>query len=109
MSGKIRCFILCLMCLGYISEYAVASHQNNDSNAIRHTRKNLIVINSYNENAPWVQAYITPFMIEAARRKDLQCQMVHLSSTLITNDSVFEKVQNGIFERFQNNKPEYLV
>lgn len=109
MSGKIRCFILCLMCLGYISEYAVASHQSNDSNAIRHTRKNLIVINSYNENAPWVQAYITPFMIEAARRKDLQCQMVHLSSTLITNDSVFEKVQNGIFERFQNNKPEYLV
>lgn len=69
----------------------------------------MIVINSYNENAPWVQAYITPFMIEVARRKNLQCQMVHLSSTLITNDSVFEKVQDGIFERFHNNKPEYLV
>lgn len=109
MSGKIRCAILCLMCLGCISEYAVASRQSNDDNLIERPCKNMIVINSYNENAPWVQAYITPFMIEAARRKNLQCQMVHLSSTLITNDSVFEKVQDGIFERFHNNKPEYLV
>lgn len=91
MSGKIRCVFLCLMCLGCISEYAVASRQSNYDNLIERPCKNMIVINSYNENAPWVQAYITPFMIEAARRKDLQCQMVHLSSTLITNDSVFEK------------------
>lgn len=108
MSVRIRCVVLCLLCLSYISEYAVASRLSN-INVIEPLPKNLVVINSYNESAPWVQAYITPFMLEAARRKDLQCQMVHMNSTLVTNDSVFEKLENGIFERFHDNKPEYLV
>ena len=71
--------------------------------------KELLIINSYNESAPWVQDYITPFMQKAAETDGLNCNMVHMNSTLIRTDSMYNQVKEGIFNRFRDNHPNYLV
>lgn len=71
--------------------------------------KELLIINSYNESAPWVQDYITPFMLKAAETDGLNCDMVHMNSTLIRTDSMYSSVEEGIFNRFKDNRPNYLV
>ena len=72
-------------------------------------QKQLLVINSYNESAPWVQDYITPFMLEAAKNKDLTCNLVHMNATLVRTDSLYSMVVDGIFDRFRDEKPDFLV
>ena len=72
-------------------------------------QKQLLVINSYNEGAPWVQDYITPFMLEAAKNKDLTCNLVHMNATLVRTDSLYSMVVDGIFDRFRDDKPDFLV
>lgn len=71
--------------------------------------KNLLIINSYNESAPWVQSYITPFMQEAAYNDRLHCNLVHMNSTLVRTDSMYYKIENGVFDRFKHNRPDFLV
>lgn len=71
--------------------------------------KKLLIINSYNESAPWVQSYITPFLLEAAKDDRLDCDVVHMNSSLIRTDSMYENIENGIFDRFSNSHPDYLV
>ena len=71
--------------------------------------KNLLIINSYNESAPWVQSYITPFMLEAANNDRLNCNLVHMNSTLVRTDSMYYKIENGVFDRFKHNRPDCLV
>lgn len=71
--------------------------------------KNLLIINSYNENAPWVQSYITPFMLKAANNSWLNCELVHMNSTLVRTDSMYHTVESGVFNRFKYNRPDCLV
>lgn len=72
-------------------------------------QKELLVINSYNESAPWVQKYLTTFLLEAAGNDRLQCNMVHMSGGLIRTDSLYAQVADGIFDRYRNRHPDYLV
>lgn len=72
-------------------------------------QKQLLVINSYNEGAPWVQDYITPFMLEAAKNKDLTCNLFHMNATIVRTDSLYNMVVDGIFDRFRDEKPDFLV
>lgn len=72
-------------------------------------QKQLLVINSYNEGAPWVQDYITPFMLEAAQSDNLNCNLVHMNSSIIRTDALYNEVADGIFQRFVDNKPDLLV
>lgn len=71
--------------------------------------KELLIINSYNESAPWVQDYITPFMLEAAQSDNLNCNLVHMNSSIIRTDTLYNEVADGIFHRFVDNKPDLLV
>ena len=71
--------------------------------------KELLIINSYNESAPRVQDYITPFMLEAAQSDNLSCNIIHMNSSIIRTDALYNKVADGIFQRFVDNKPEFLV
>lgn len=99
-----------LLIVGLVLNYVEAGATRPKPNTeVERSCKKLVVINSYHESAPWVQGFVTPFMMEAAKRKDLTCQLVHLNSSLIRNDSVFERTENGLFQRFSNNKPDYLV
>lgn len=72
-------------------------------------KKNLLIINSYNESAPWVQDYITPFMLEGANNDDIDCNLIHMNSSLIRTDSMYNAIEDGIFNRFSERKPDYLV
>lgn len=78
-------------------------------NAFASPRKELLIINSYNESASWVQPYLTTFMKEAAYSESLNCNIAHMNSTLIRDTAFYNKVENGIFERFDGNHPDILV
>lgn len=70
----------------------------------------LLILNSYNEGAPWAQEIINPIMREVSNRDGFQAvEVVHLNSTLIHNDKDFDNMSRGIFDRFVDRKPDYLV
>ena len=72
--------------------------------------KRLLTLNSYNEGAPWAQEIINPIMREVSNRDGFQAvEVVHLNSTLIHNDKDFDNMSRGIFDRFVDRKPDYLV
>ena len=72
--------------------------------------KRLLILNSYNEGAPWAQEIINPIMREVSNRDGFQAvEVVHLNSTLIHNDKDFDNMSRGIFDRFVDRKPDYLV
>lgn len=72
--------------------------------------KRLLILNSYNEGAPWAQEIINPIMREVSNCDGFQAvEVVHLNSTLIHNDKDFDNMSRGIFDRFVDRKPDYLV
>lgn len=72
--------------------------------------KRLLILNSYNEGAPWAQEIINPIMREVSNRDGFQAvEVVHLNSTLIHNDKDFDNMSRGIFDRFVDRNPDYLV
>ncbi len=53
---------------------------------------------------------INPIMREVSNRDGFQAvEVVHLNSTLIHNDKDFDNMSRGIFDRFVDRKPDYLV
>lgn len=97
-------YIIAAICLIAIFHVLMPAQMHAEPQA-----KKLLIINSYNESAPWVQSYITPFMLEASRNNMLDCDVVHMNSSLIRTDSMYENIENGIFDRFKSNHPDYLV
>ncbi len=72
--------------------------------------KRLLILNSDNEGAPWAQEIINPIMREVSNCDGFQAvEVVHLNSTLIHNDKDFDNMSRGIFDRFVDRKPDYLV
>ena len=72
--------------------------------------KRLLILNSYNEGAPWAQEIINPIMREVSNRDGFQAvEVVHLNSTLIHNDKDFDNMSRGIFDRFVDRKPDSIV
>lgn len=71
--------------------------------------KRILIVNSYNENAPWVQDYLRSFMLTAAQNSEIACELVHMNSSLIRTDSMYMAVADGIFERFRRKKPDYMI
>lgn len=107
MKDKFLYFVVLLVvCLSQIPARAVVPHPEN---LIPKPCKQLVVINSYHENVSWVQMYITPFMMEAARRANLHCQITNMTSSLITSEQAYKRVEDGIFKRFEDDKPDYVV
>ncbi|WP_287665216.1 ATP-binding protein [Bacteroides sp.] len=56
-----------------------------------------------------MQDYITQFLIEAANTENLDYDLVHMNAILIQTDSLYNLVKEQIFNRFKNNKPDYLI
>lgn len=69
----------------------------------------LLIINSYNEGAPWSQTLITPIMLQTSSIEDVNADLVHINGTFIRNDSLYNQMEEGIFQRYERNKPDYLV
>ena len=97
-----RCIInLCFLFLYLSSAFATAT--------IVGKHRRLLIINSYNESAPWSQELITPILLQTSPIEDITADVVHINGTFIRNDSLYIRMENGIFERFQDKKPDYLV
>ncbi|MDE5880524.1 MAG: hypothetical protein K2H60_02235 [Muribaculaceae bacterium] len=72
--------------------------------------KRLLIINGYHDGAPWAQEIINPVLYDIAKRDDFVApEVVYLSNTLIHNEQDFQTMENGLFERFSDRKPDYLV
>lgn len=97
-----RCIInLCFLFLYLSSAFATAT--------IVGKHRRLLIINSYNESAPWSQELITPILLQTSPIEDITADVVHMNGTFIRNDSLYIRMENGIFECFQDKKPDYLV
>ena len=71
--------------------------------------RRLLIINSYNEAAPWSQELITPIALLTAQTDGVRADIVHMNGTFIRNISMYDQVEEGIFQRYANRKPDYLV
>lgn len=71
--------------------------------------RTLLIINSYNEGAPWSQDLIVPVLLQAAATPGVEVNVVHMNGTYIRNDSLLHRTEEGIFQRFRERKPDYLL
>lgn len=69
----------------------------------------LLIINSYNEGAPWSQTLITSIMLQTSSTEGVNADLVHINGTFIRNDSLYNRMEEGIFRRYEKGKPDYLV
>lgn len=58
--------------------------------------RRLLIINSYNESAPWSQELITPILLQTSPIEDITADVVHMNGTFIRNDSLYIRMENGI-------------
>ena len=66
----------------------------------------LLIINSYNEAAPWSQELITPIALLTARTDGVRADIIHMNGTFIRNESMYRQVDKGIFKPFEDRKPD---
>ncbi len=71
--------------------------------------KFLLIINSYNENAPWSQHLITPVLLQTSRMSDVEVRVANMDGTLIRNDSLYKVTEDNIFHRYRNRTPDCLL
>ena len=73
-------------------------------------RKRLLIINGYHDGAPWAQDIINPILFDISRRDNFHApEVIYLSNTLIHNAEDFQVMEDGLFKRFKDKKPDYLV
>lgn len=73
-------------------------------------RKRLLIINSYNDGAPWAQEIVTPVLNEISNRKGFTAtEVVYLNSTLIHNAADYENMKKGFLARYAGRRPDYVV
>ena len=67
----------------------------------------LLIINSYNESAPWSNSIITPLLRESVMMKGMDANVAHLYANQITNDSIFQHTKEELFKRYK--QPDIIV
>lgn len=73
-------------------------------------RKRLLIINSYHDGAPWAQDIINPVLYDISKRDNFYApEVIYLNNTLIHNNEDFNVMEEGLFKRFSNRKPDFLV
>lgn len=78
--------------------------------AMAQEERRLVILNAYNEGAPWAQDIITPIMQEISRRENFRAaEVVHLNSTLIHNATDYNNMSDGVFHRYSDAHPDYVV
>ncbi len=92
-----------------ISLCIVLLHLSLSNAAVTKEQHRLLIINSYNEGAPWSQTLINPIMLQTSSIEDVSADLVHINGTFIRNDSLYNQMEEGIFQRYEKNKPDYLL
>ena len=49
-----------------------------------------------------------PYYASNFFNRGCQCDLVHINGTFIRNDSLYNQMEEGIFQRYERNKPDYL-
>lgn len=52
---------------------------------------------------------ILPISLKIAQTDSVWANIVHMNNTLVRNTALYKRMEDGIFKRFENNKPDYLV
>lgn len=78
--------------------------------AAQESKKQLVIINSYNEVAPWPRKYIGKVIQEISTRPDFNAvRVIHLNNSLIFNEEDYHEMEDMIFENYHEATPDYLV
>lgn len=96
------CIALHIFCLSFSGNAYSSTSQKKE-------QKFLLIINSYNESAPWSQHLITPVLLQTSQMQDVEVRVTNMSGTLIRNDSLYKVTENSIFRRYRDRKPDYLL
>lgn len=73
-------------------------------------KKRMVILNSYNDGAPWAQEIIAPIMGEMSHQDNFHpVDIVYLNNTQIHSQQDFDRVERGIAERFADKRPDYVV
>ena len=71
---------------------------------------NLLIINTYSENAEWSNGVIVPIVEEVSRMPNVEASIVHINAAFITNDSLYTVTEKSLFERYgEAVAPDYVV
>ena len=71
---------------------------------------NLLIINTYSENAEWSNGVIVPIVEEVSHMPNVEAYIVHMNAAFITNDSLYNATEKTLFERYGNSvAPDYVV
>lgn len=97
-----KCLILFICLLTPLCQFA----QNRERASVR---KSLLVINSFNEMAPWSQEFIGPILTEGAQSGDYITTVTNMNSTFITNDTIYNRTVNSIFSSVGEDVPDGVV
>jgi signal transduction histidine kinase/CheY-like chemotaxis protein len=72
--------------------------------------KRLVIINSYNEQAPWSQHVMSEVIKHVLSASDkVYVSISNMHDVAMANDSVYQVVADNIFARYTDQKPEYAV
>ena len=95
-------YILALVLVFLISAGFNLSAQEN--------KKQLVIINSYNEVAPWPRKYINNIIQEISLKPDFNAvRVIHLNNSLIFNQEDYDNLEEMLFENYTGPDPDYLV
>lgn len=73
-------------------------------------KKQLVIINSYNEVAPWPRKYIGMVIKEVSGHPEFNAvRVIHLNNSVIFNEEDYVNLENMIFDNYQEAAPDYLV
>lgn len=99
-------FLICYIyfcCAFTQSLYAVTIDKKRDIS-------NFLIINSYNESAPWSNSIILPVLEKISEEYEIEAHLVHMNANFITNDSLYQHTENELFRRYKGElKPSFLI
>ena len=101
MKTKLLIFLVAILSLAGRPAKALADNAE---------RKRLLILNAYHDGAPWAQDIINPILFDISKRDNFRApEVIYLNNTLIHNDEDFRTMEDGLFKRFSDKKPDYLV
>ncbi|MDE6342925.1 MAG: hypothetical protein K2K93_11485, partial [Muribaculaceae bacterium] len=73
-------------------------------------KKQLVIINSYSEVAPWPRNFINTVIQEVSNYPDFEpVRIEHLCNILIHNQEEYDRMSENLFASFEDVVPDYLV
>lgn len=79
------------------------------SAAANGSKKHILILNSEDESSPWVQEYVNSLAYYAVNTKGTSCNVRHLNSSLIYNDSTFNEAVKSSLDYFGNIPPTGVI